>query len=95
MINFAEWLDFKTIRDVSSPYFLWLLFRTLFPYSLMIIIAIPLILYIFTKKFVIKKSFTSKNYFILAISSVVIYFFLYIIIWLIMLRGLGSLINLG
>lgn len=79
------------LLDLSQPWLIFLLFRALMPFSLIIFIIIILLIYGITRKFIIRKALKAKNYIIITFVSLVIFYLLLIGFMYFVEVGLGSL----
>lgn len=84
--------DSSMILDLMRPELIWILSTgRLLPYCIGVIIIIFLFLYFISKKFIIKKIFTAKNYIIILIFSFIIYYALWVILLTIFATALGGI----
>jgi len=81
MSGLFDWFSWKAFLDLSSPELVWILSTgRLLPYCIAVILIIYLLLYIITKRFIIKKPLTAKNYITIFIGSLIIYYILWVIL---------------
>ena len=77
--------------DLSQPWLIILLFRALMPFSLIFFIILVLLIYGIARKFIIKKALKAKNYIIIALVSLAIFYLLLIGFMYFIEIGLGRL----
>lgn len=90
MNDLSSWIFGGGFIQTIRPDVIWM-FSTgnLLPYCIMVFIIIFLVIYGIARKFFIKKSFTTKNYFIMIFLSLLIYYFLWVIIFNIFALSMG------
>lgn len=87
-----RWFSWDAFLDLARFDVIWIVSTGgLLPYCIAAIIIIFLIIYFIAKKFIIKQSFTAKNYIIVLISSFVIYYILWVVLLYILSAGLGRI----
>lgn len=94
MLNLPEFFksDYSMILDLMHPELIWMLSTGgLLPYCIAVIAIIFLLLYFITKKFLRKKSLTTKNYILICICSLVIYYFLWVMLLTFFAISLGRI----
>lgn len=77
--------------DLSQPWLIILLFQALMPFSLIALLVIFILIYFITKKFIVKKTFNIKNYVLLLLSSLIIFYALLIGLMYFVEIGLGRI----
>lgn len=92
MSDLFSWFSWGAFLQLSRPDYIWI-FSTggLLPYCIVVLVIIFLIIYAISRIFFIKKPFTIKNYLLILISSVIIYYILWVILLNIFAITLGSL----
>ena len=83
MLNSLDFLrsDYSMIFDLMRPDLIWVIStKGLLPFCIAVIIIIFLIQYYILKRFFIKRKFTIKNYLLILISSLVIYYISWVIL---------------
>lgn len=84
--------DYSMILDLMRPELIWIVSTGgLLPYCIAAILIIFLILYFITKRFIVKKTFTAKNYIIIFISSLIIYYISWVVLLTFFAITLGRL----
>ena len=91
MSNLFEKSFWVGVFGVFRPEIILLLTRIFIPFSIILIIVIIFVTYLFTKRFIIKKSFNLKNHLLVIITSLVIYYLLVGSFMLFMEIGLAGL----
>lgn len=93
MLNLPEFFksDYSMILDLMRPDYIWI-FSTggLLPFCIITLTIIFLIIFAISKIFFVKKPFTIKNYFIILIISLIIYYILWVILLNIFAITLGK-----
>lgn len=92
MSDLFSWFSWEAFLQLSRPDYIWM-FSTggLLPYCIAVVLIIYLILYIIARKFIIKKTFTPKNYLIILFSSLAVYYILWVILLYIFAAALGRI----
>lgn len=90
-----DWSDLKFIKEISTPDVFWVSIRVFFPYSILILAVIFLILLFTYKKFFMKKSLTIKSYIVLTFTSLLILYFLHMLFLFIVSFGAAQLMKIG
>lgn len=87
-----RWFSWDAFLQLAHPELIWIVSTGgLLPYCIGVIIIIFLFLYFVSKKFIIKKTFTVKNYIIILIFSFIIYYILWVILLTIFAAALGRI----
>ena len=87
-----RWFSWDAFLDLARPDVIWILSTGgLLPYCIAVILIIVLVLYFITKRFIIKKPLTTKNYIIIFIGSLTIYYILWAILLYIFAAVLGRI----
>lgn len=91
MSELFSWFSSGGFLDLSRPEIILILAKALMPYSLVAIIIIFFLVYILTKKFIVKNKLNVKHYFIIIIVSLLIEYLLLIGLMNFVAFGLGRL----
>ncbi len=92
MPDLFNWFSWGAFLQLAHPELIWILSTGgLLPYCIVAISIIFLLLYIIAKRFIIKKPFSIKNYVTIFIGSLIIYYFLWIILLTIFAIALGRI----
>lgn len=86
-----SWFSWKALIDLARPDVMLIIFQSLMPFSLIFFIILILLIYGITRKFIIRKTLKAKNYIIVVLLSLVIFYLLLIGFMYFIEIGLSSL----
>lgn len=90
MFDFS-WFSWEALIDLARPEVMLIIFQSLMPFSLITFVVIVLVIYGITRKFIIRKPLKIKNYIIIAVVSLAIFYLLLIGLMYFVEVGLGRL----
>lgn len=91
MSDLFSWFSWGTFSQLSHPLFIFLLAGGLMPYTLIIILVIFFLVYLITKKLVVKDNLKFKHYIIVTLISLLIVYIVFIGLMYLMSFGLGRI----
>lgn len=86
-----SWFSWEGLIDIARPEVILIIFQSLMPFSLIVFFVTLFLGYWIAKKFLIKHSFHIINYILIFLSSVLIIYFVLIVLTYILELGFASL----